>query len=109
MRTRNHRKRATKNKQYRKSHATKSRKRDIDQIQDDLKKETAVGVKLEFEYDEDLPGLGQFYCTPCGRHFVSQETLTIHEKSKIHKTRFVVWIYCSLYFVYLLLVSARLL
>jgi bud site selection protein 20 len=86
-RTRNHRARATKNKQYKKGHATKSRKRDIDQIQDDLKKEDTAGQNLQFEYDEDLPGLGQFYCTPCARHFMNLETLQCHEKSKIHKRR----------------------
>ena len=86
-RTRNHRKRATKNKQYKKGNDTKRRKRDIDQVQDDLKKQAEIGRKLEFEADEDLPGMGQFYCTPCGRHFVNQETLEAHEKSKIHKRR----------------------
>jgi hypothetical protein len=23
---------------------------------------------MAFEADDDLPGLGQFYCTPCGRY-----------------------------------------
>jgi hypothetical protein len=86
-RTRNKRARCTKNKEYKKIHATKSRRRDIDQIQDDLKKEEVVGDKMAFEADEDLPGMGQFYCTPCARHFVSLETLQDHEKSKLHKRR----------------------
>ena len=36
-RTRNHKSRATKNKSYSKRHATCNRRRDLDQIQDDLK------------------------------------------------------------------------
>ena len=51
-RTRNHRTRATKNKQFKKSHKTDNRARDIDQVQDDLKKETG----LTFHVDDDLPG-----------------------------------------------------
>ena len=86
-RYRNHRNRSTKNKQYKKSCDTKRRKRDVDQIQDDLTKEVEIGHPLQFEADEDLPGLGQFYCTECARHFISQETLDIHKKSKIHKRR----------------------
>lgn len=86
-RVRNSRKRMTKNKTYRKAHSTKRRRRDVDQIQDDLKKEEETGEKLPFEYDEDLPGLGQFYCTPCGRHFINEEALLIHQQSKVHKRR----------------------
>lgn len=41
-----------KKKGYKRSHATKNRSRDIDQIQDDLKK----NVEMTFEIDEDLPG-----------------------------------------------------
>lgn len=36
-RTRNHKSRTTKNKSYSKRHATCNRRRDIDQIQDDIK------------------------------------------------------------------------
>ncbi len=86
-RTRNKRQRATKNKQYKKSHDTKRRRRDIDQIQDDVKREDDTGAKTTFDVDEDLPGLGQFYCTPCARHFICRETLETHEKTKVHKRR----------------------
>lgn len=86
-RTRNHRNRATKNKQYKKSSDTKRRRRDLDQIQDDLKKEDTDGKKMAFEIDEDTPGLGQHYCTYCGRHFMSQGTLETHEKTKDHRRR----------------------
>ena len=44
--------RTTKNKQYKKSHKTDNRARDVDQIQDDLKKE----IPLSFEINDELPG-----------------------------------------------------
>ena len=62
--------------------ATKHRARDVDQIQDDIKK---GGVS--FTFDEDLPGGGQFYCTESGRHFATQAALDDHKKSKIYKKR----------------------
>ena len=86
-RVRNSRRRTSKNKEYKKHHATRSRHRDIDQIQDDLVKEKELGEKIEFEIDEDLPGLGQCYCTPCGRHFHDEATLIAHEATKLHRRR----------------------
>ena len=76
--------RTTKNKAYKKTHDTKRRPRDVDQIQDDLKK----ADKLEIEYDEDLPGAGQYYCTECGRHFINQEHLDSHTLTRAHKRRY---------------------
>ncbi|OQS00107.1 hypothetical protein THRCLA_21747 [Thraustotheca clavata] len=76
-----------KKKGYKRGHATKSRNRDIDQIQDDLKKEQLTGKSMTFQIDEDLPGLGQFYCTPCGRHFMDAVARAVHLKSKVHKRR----------------------
>eukprot|EP01041_Mallomonas_annulata_P011131 gene11131-23267_t len=75
-----------KNKQYKKHHDTKRRGRDIDQIQDDLIKGDN-GAKIEFEVDDDLPGLGQFYCIQCARHFTDSETLQIHSKTRPHMRR----------------------
>ncbi|EEY69058.1 uncharacterized protein PITG_05234 [Phytophthora infestans T30-4] len=76
-----------KKKQYKRGHATKNRSRDIDQIQDDLRAEKVTGKSTAFEEDEDLPGLGQFYCTPCGRHFIDAKTRDVHLKTKVHKRR----------------------
>ncbi|KAH7474210.1 Zinc finger protein 593-like protein [Phytophthora ramorum] len=76
-----------KKKQYKRGHATKNRSRDIDQIQDDLSVEKMTGKNMAFEEDEDLPGLGQFYCTPCGRHFIDAKTRDVHLKTKVHKRR----------------------
>jgi hypothetical protein len=86
-RVKNSRRRTSKNKQFKKSVDTKRRPRDVDQIQDDIKKAEEAEKKMEFEFDEDLPGMGQHYCTECARHFSDEGTLEIHTKSKDHKRR----------------------
>jgi bud site selection protein 20 len=60
---------------------TRARTRDLDQIFDDIKK------PLTFEQDTELPGLGQFYCHECARHFISLDSLTAHKSTKLHKKR----------------------
>ncbi|KAL9269567.1 Zinc finger protein 593-like protein [Drosera capensis] len=40
-----------------------------------------------FPVDEDLPGLGQFYCLHCDRYFASAVVRDEHFKSKRHKKR----------------------
>ncbi|KAA3678007.1 uncharacterized protein DEA37_0008951 [Paragonimus westermani] len=37
--------------------------------------------------DEDLPGLGQYFCVSCSKHFINQTTLDVHRTSKPHKRR----------------------
>ena len=86
-RVRNNRARTSKKKEYKKGHDVKRRRRDVDQIQDDLALEVETGTKFTVEIDDDLPGRGQFYCTFCARHFADQATLTTHEASKDHKRR----------------------
>jgi hypothetical protein len=36
-----------------------------------------------------LHSLGQFYCTPCGRHFIDAKTRDVHLATKVHKRRYV--------------------
>ena len=73
----------TSNKQYRKyTLATKHRSRDVDQIHDDLDKDG-----LKFDFDEDLPGGGQFYCQETARHFIDAKALAIHRKSRGYNRR----------------------
>jgi len=60
-RYRNHKNRTTKNKQYKKQHDVKRRRKDIDQIQDEIKKVETTGEPIAFELDDDLPGQYQ-YC-----------------------------------------------
>ena len=55
-RVRTSRRKTSKTKSYKRSHRTANRARDIDQIQDDIKKEQEVGEKMTFDADDDLPG-----------------------------------------------------
>jgi len=86
-RVRNSRRKTSKTKSYKKLAKTANRRKDIDQIQDELEKQAETGKAMAFEVDEDLPGMGQFYCTPCARHFADQATLSEHESTKLHKRR----------------------
>ena len=77
---RHHRKRShADKKKIRKSHDTKRRTRDHDQVHQDLIDPPPQPL------DDDLPGRGQFYCIPCARHFIDQRALETHLKSKQHK------------------------
>ena len=58
-----------------------------------MKKEATTNKSIEFEPDEDLPGLGQFYCTPCARHFANDVTFAKHTSSKLHKRRFIFYLF----------------
>lgn len=53
----------------------------IDQIKEQ------VESHREVEYDPDLPGCGQSYCYECDRHFVSDDVLVQHRRSRQHKRR----------------------
>ena len=35
--------------------------------------------------DPDLPGMGQIYCIPCARYFISTDVMNLHTRSKTHK------------------------
>merc|ERR1712070_856768 len=70
--------------------AKKKRTRDIDQVHDDLKTPEKFMPKADggdLEMDEDLPGMGQFYCIPCARYFQSADVKAEHERTKVHKRR----------------------
>ncbi|KAJ8598782.1 hypothetical protein CTAYLR_010181 [Chrysophaeum taylorii] len=71
-----------KKKGFKKSRDTKRRARDVDQIYDDVEK-AATSV----EYDDELPGGGQFYCVETGRHFVDENALEAHKKTRFYKRR----------------------
>lgn len=57
-----------------------------DQIYEDLQPENLEKIKQK-EADVELPGLGQFYCVACARHFMNTTALTDHCKTKEHKRR----------------------
>ncbi|KAL0249481.1 hypothetical protein GEMRC1_004713 [Eukaryota sp. GEM-RC1] len=65
--------------------ACHKRTKDMDEIHDDLKSENVP--KLISQVDQELPGLGKFYCVACARHFISDSHLQSHFKSKPHKKR----------------------
>ena len=75
-----------KHKEIGKSRKTKRYKRDIDQIINDLEPQNLVKFN-NLEIDEDLPGLGQFYCVFCSKYFVSKQVLENHYRTKEHKKR----------------------
>ena len=58
--------------------------KDRDQIVEDLKPEKAQ-VLLNQPLNEDLPGLGQFYCIECDRHFITLAAINRHKTQKSHK------------------------
>jgi bud site selection protein 20 len=72
-----------KNKQYKKGHATKSRSKDLDQIQDEIQLD--LQGRLAKPFDADLPGMGQYRCMECARFFINERTLEEHRRSKFHK------------------------
>ena len=62
----------------------KSFTRHNDQIYDDLKPENVTKL-VNQPSDEDLPGLGQFYCVLCAKHFVNLKGIEDHKRTKSHK------------------------
>ena len=64
------------------------RAKDTDQIQDEIAKSNATGIAAnKFEYDDELPGGGQFYCVETGKHFADAKALSDHKKSRYYKRR----------------------
>ena len=75
-----------KHKQIGKSRKTKRYQRDIDQIVNDIQPQNIIKFN-NLEIDEDLPGLGQFYCVFCAKYFINKNVLENHYKTKEHKKR----------------------
>lgn len=65
---------------------TKRRKRDLDEIDVDLKEENAEKL-LNQKADLDKPGQAQFYCIHCARYFIDNQALQDHFRTKVHKRR----------------------
>jgi len=68
---------------------TKRRTRDFDEIYTDLQRESIEKTMkhMTSTINEDLPGLGQFYCISCARYFINKSALEIHQTTKGHKKR----------------------
>ncbi|KAL5961875.1 hypothetical protein TSMEX_010188 [Taenia solium] len=66
----------------------KYRRRDLDQIHEDLKPENvSKRLRMATEIDAEKPALGQHYCLPCDKYFCNRLALEAHEKEKPHKRR----------------------
>ncbi|XP_014476191.1 PREDICTED: zinc finger protein 593 homolog [Dinoponera quadriceps] len=65
---------------------TKRRKKDLDEIDEDLKEQN-VEQLLNQEVDFDKPGSAQHYCIHCARYFVNETALQTHFNTKVHKRR----------------------
>ena len=76
-------------KKYKKKRWLSNRAKDTDQIQDEIEKAEEMGQPAadKFEYDDDLPGGGQFYCVETGKHFTDARALADHKKSRYYKRR----------------------
>ena len=75
-----------KHKQYGKARRTRNKTKDLDQIVEDLDPKNSLKF-TNMPIDEDLPGLGQYYCIFCSRYFINQKSLDIRYKTKEHKKR----------------------
>lgn len=77
----------SKKKKYKRKVWLCNRDKDIDQIQDEIEDSEAKKKPIRFEYDDELPGGGQFYCVETGKHFISAKALADHKKTKFYKRR----------------------
>ena len=72
-------------KKYKRGRDTKRRRRDVEQVFDDMTKKEQLETAQPF--DDDLPGCGQCYCVETARYFVDQKALDDHKKSRAYKRR----------------------
>lgn len=70
-----------------KKYKTRRKKRDVDEVFEDLTSAEKIQRLKHQQYDEDKPGLGQYYCLQCSRYFQDNHSLAHHQKSKVHKRR----------------------
>ena len=78
---------ASKIKKYKRKAWLCHRAKDTDQIQDEIENADEKGEPISFEYNDDLPGGGQFYCVETGMHFIDAKALADHKKSRYYKRR----------------------
>jgi len=75
-------------KKYKRKTWLCNRAKDTDQIQDQIEKAEETGKLADkFDYDDYLPGGGQFYCVESGKHFADAKALADHKKSRYYKRR----------------------
>ncbi|XP_029164715.1 zinc finger protein 593 homolog [Nylanderia fulva] len=64
---------------------TKRRKKDLDEIDEDLKANTEKLLNQEVDFER--PGAAQHYCIHCARYFINETALHSHFNTKVHKRR----------------------
>uniref|UniRef100_A0A1B0BDK3 Zinc finger protein 593 homolog n=1 Tax=Glossina palpalis gambiensis TaxID=67801 RepID=A0A1B0BDK3_9MUSC len=64
---------------------TRNRKRDLDEIDNDLR--TKSRELINQPVDLDKPGFAQFYCVHCAKYFINDTALQSHFRTKVHKRR----------------------
>ena len=74
-------------KKYKKKTWLCHRAKDTDQIQDEIAKSIETSKPIAFDYNDDLPGGGQFYCVETAKHFADAKGLADHKKSRYYKRR----------------------
>jgi bud site selection protein 20 len=70
-----------------KRHVIARRKKDLDQIYDEINNPKPNMKKAKKKFDPDLPGFGKFFCQACDRYFISQKAEEAHLQEKTHKRR----------------------
>jgi len=78
---------SSKVKKYKKITKVGRRVKDIDQIQDEIEKAHEREKPITFDYDDELPGGGQFFCVETSLHFIDAKALADHKKSRFFKRR----------------------
>jgi bud site selection protein 20 len=74
-------------KKYKRATWLCNRAKDTDQIQEEIEKVKETGKGVDFKFDDELPGGGQFYCVETGKHFTDARALADHKKSRYYKRR----------------------
>ncbi|KAJ4778184.1 Zinc finger protein 593 [Rhynchospora pubera] len=78
-------------KKRRFSHKTSRRSKFLlkgdDMVYQEIMKQAEMGDVKQLPQDEDLPGMGQFYCLHCDRYFANDDVRADHYKSKAHKKK----------------------
>ncbi|XP_018804241.1 PREDICTED: zinc finger protein 593 homolog [Bactrocera latifrons] len=63
----------------------RSRRRDLDQIDDDLQKKSAELINQQVDLEQT--GFAQFYCVHCAKYFIDDHAMQAHFRTKVHKRR----------------------
>jgi bud site selection protein 20 len=78
----------SKKKEYKRACKTGARRKDIDQIIDDLSLAKTENRDLSaIPFNDELPGCGQFFSVETDKHFISQKALDDHKKTREYKRR----------------------